>query len=160
MKTLTAYYVQLSSSDQKVLKLLAAFLLGCAVVLGAILPSYHFYIEGKQTLLSNRELLQWMNDNRHNVTTTTTHPVISTADVSLLQLVSASAEEKNITISRLQPEGETRVRLWLNNTGFDAFIQWLQDLNTAHRLDISTISIDQTNTAGVVNVQALVARQN
>lgn len=156
MRSLAGYYAQLSSRDQKALKFLLVFLLGCIVVLGIIFPSYRFYSESKQTLLSNQKLLLWMTDNRDNVNQVTANQPLSPKDLPLIQRVSASADDKGITISRLQPEGEQRVRLWLSNTDFNTFIQWLQDLNLQSTLDISTISIDKTNTPGVVNVQALI----
>lgn len=157
MNELAKKFISLPPNDQKALKLLASFLLACALLFGGILPGYNYYQDSKQALLSSQELALWMQQQRQNLPSPTATEEEAITDVSIMQLVSSSAEKAKIAISRLQPEGESRVRLWLNDTEFDAFIHWLQNLNSQHQLDISTISIDKTNTAGVVNVQTLIS---
>ena len=58
-------------------------------------------------------------------------------------------------MKRIQPEGDSSVRVWFENTEFDNFIQWIATMENKHDLLVNEINIEKTNSSGLVNVRVL-----
>lgn len=56
-------------------------------------------------------------------------------------------------LKRVQPEGETGVRVWFENAAFDELIKWLATLQSEHGLIVNEINVDKTESNGRVNVR-------
>ena len=54
-------------------------------------------------------------------------------------------------ITRVNPNGADKVTLWLENSSFDQFIDWLSVLETKHGITVNEISIslDEANVSRV-----------
>ena len=72
---------------------------------------------------------------------------------SLLEWVTNAAAANNLKISRFQPEGESRVRIWLNDVDYEQLNALLQKLITDFDIRIETLIIDLTSILGLINVQ-------
>ncbi|MDX2349616.1 MAG: type II secretion system protein M [Porticoccus sp.] len=154
MEKIKHYFYSLPEKDQKALKLLVLFIAPLLVYLLVIKPSFTYYAEAKADYQESRELLAWINSNKTNISTAKSSPTIA-PNVPLSQFVSTSADENKISISRLQPQGENNVRIWLSEAEFSALTDWLLKL-TDKGLKISSITIDKTPASGVVNAQCLI----
>lgn len=76
---------------------------------------------------------------------------------SLLGLIERSAKQKKIkrSLQKVQPEGERNVRLWMENVSFDQLISWLDLLSNQYGIQISEISLERSNEAGIVSGRIL-----
>jgi len=76
---------------------------------------------------------------------------------SLLGLIERSAKQKNIKggLQKVQPEGQREVRVWMENVSFDQLISWLDLLSNRHGIKINDISLERSNTPGIVSGRIL-----
>jgi len=76
---------------------------------------------------------------------------------SLLGLIERSAKQKNIkgSLQKVQPEGQREVRVWMENVAFDQLISWLDLLTNRYGIQISEISLEHSNTPGIVSGRIL-----
>lgn len=79
---------------------------------------------------------------------------------SLLAEIDASARAGGLTdaLSRVEPEGDDRVRVWLDNVAFDAAARWLEALYQEHSITVREASVDRIGGApGRVNMRLTLA---
>jgi len=76
---------------------------------------------------------------------------------SLLGLIERSAKQKKIkgSLQKVQPEGQREVRVWMENVPFDQLISWLDLLTSRHGIQINNISLERSNTPGIVSGRIL-----
>ena len=73
--------------------------------------------------------------------------VLSMIDNSLQKAGLASV------MKRVQPEGDSGVRVWFENAAFDELMNWLATIESEHALLVNEINIEQTESVGLVNVR-------
>ena len=56
-------------------------------------------------------------------------------------------------MKRVQPEGQSGVRVWFESAVFDELIKWLATIQSEHGLRVNEINIEQTESVGLVNVR-------
>jgi len=74
---------------------------------------------------------------------------------SLLVIVDQTAKENKLgdSMKRVEPDGSTRVRVWLEMAIFDDVARWLSRLQTQYSLEIESAVLDKTDTTGRVNAR-------
>ena len=74
---------------------------------------------------------------------------------SLLVLVDRTSKRDKLgeSITRIEPDGSARVRVWFESAAFDDLTKWLATLETKYNIIVETIVIDKTQTTGRVNVR-------
>ena len=84
-------------------------------------------------------------------------PGIGSAGGSVLTLieVSARAAGVNEALERVQPEGQG-ARVWFTETGFDALLHWLAELEQRHGLQVSQLAVDAGDAPGTVTARIMV----
>ncbi len=75
------------------------------------------------------------------------------SDRSLLPLVTREANSAGIRLNRLQPESDGAVTVVIQAQPFNAMIQWLHRLQTAHNVEVQRISVDAEGDPGLVHAQ-------
>ena len=77
------------------------------------------------------------------------------SDRSLLAVVDQTAKRGKLgpALRRVEPEGASAVRVWLDQASFDDTMRWLTGLQRNYGIFVSTISVDRQDTPGVVNVR-------
>jgi general secretion pathway protein M len=82
------------------------------------------------------------------------------AGQSLLAIVDQSRKASALTKppSRLQPEGEATVRIWLEDVPFDALLRWLADLELRYGVRVDTADIERESGPGLVNARLTLMR--
>jgi general secretion pathway protein M len=76
----------------------------------------------------------------------------STREGSLLSIASATAKNHELAFSRFDPDGDARVRLWLEQVKFNDLVSWLGELEAQHGVSAVDISLD-SSTPGYVSVR-------
>lgn len=79
---------------------------------------------------------------------------------SLLSVVDASRRTSGVTKppSRLQPEGDGIVRIWLEDVPFDPLLRWLAELQQRHGVRVDAADIERESAPGLVNARLTLAR--
>lgn len=79
---------------------------------------------------------------------------------SLLTLVDQAgrAPELGKAPTRLQPEGETEVRVWFEDVSFDNLSRWLNKLQTGSGVTVINADIEKRAAPGVVNARLTLVR--
>ncbi len=153
MNALIARYQALPDRDQRALQLLALFLLPLLLYLLLLKPSFNYYAAAKENFSDKQQLLDWMKASAALVPTNT-QTTQRNLDIPLLQLASQTAAESGLKLDRVQPRGDNRVRIWLNEVAFQQLIQWYSTLQQSG-ITIASVSIDKATRPGIVSVQCL-----
>ncbi len=120
------WYQGLPEREQKIFYWLGV-LLAVALVFSLIwAPAEKAKTEAEKKLQKELSLHQWMQDNAHKVKGRS-HAAAS-SDGSLLGTINESARKHTISLTRFEPDGDTGVRIWLENAVFDNVMAWVQDL--------------------------------
>ena len=82
------------------------------------------------------------------------------AGQSLLAIVDQSHKASTIgkPPSRLQPEGDKAVRIWLEDVPFDALVRWLGELQSRYGVRVDAASIQRESGPGLVTATLTLAR--
>jgi general secretion pathway protein M len=81
--------------------------------------------------------------------------------VSVLSAVDQSARAGALDKppSRIQPEGEREVKVWIDGVSFDALLRWLQSLQTGYGISVQSAELERGAAPGQVNAQLSLVRQ-
>jgi general secretion pathway protein M len=60
--------------------------------------------------------------------------------------------------SRVQPEGDREVRVWIDNVAFANLLRWLRDLEARYGIRAVSAEIERTATPGAVNARISLVR--
>ncbi|PPE73157.1 hypothetical protein C3942_15170 [Solimonas fluminis] len=60
--------------------------------------------------------------------------------------------------SRIQPEGDREVKVWIEDVPSDNLLRWLQELETRFGIHAQTAEIEKQSTPGLVSVQLSLVR--
>lgn len=82
------------------------------------------------------------------------------AGQSLLAVVdqSAKASALNKPPTRLQPDGDNAVRLWLEDVPFDALVRWLGELHARYGVRVEAAEVERESGPGLVNARLTLMR--
>lgn len=80
--------------------------------------------------------------------------------MSLLSAVDQSSKSGTLSKppSRLQPEGDSEVRVWLEDTNFDGVLRWINELEARYGVIAEQVDIDKESAPGLVNARLSLVR--
>lgn len=117
-------WMLLSASEQRALRILGGFLALVVFIFGIWMPSHRAAAEARATYENNRQLLLWMQSAASRLDSTS----VPSAGGSVLAAVSNQALASGLALSRIEPEGDARVRVWLEKADFNLVAGWLGKL--------------------------------
>ncbi|MGD8940266.1 MAG: type II secretion system protein M [Gammaproteobacteria bacterium] len=102
--------------------------------------------------------LAWMQNAAKEVKklqATQTAPVRFDSGQSLLGIIDRSAKAKQLgdSVKRVQPDGTSKARVWLENAKFDVVIGWLEELERRYGVSIETITFEKQAEEGLVDAR-------
>lgn len=73
----------------------------------------------------------------------------------VLGLVDKTAKNAGLgsVLKRVQPEGDSGVKIWFESAPFDEIINWLDTIQSEHGLVVNEINVEETDTTGLVNIR-------
>jgi len=145
-------------SQQRRMVIGGGILLGI-VVIALIWASFLKDVKRLETIvIEQRELEQWMQQSAKEALQL--RGVTSGAggvpgNKSLLALADQTAKQSRLgqAMKRVEPEGQDKVRIQLDDALFDDMAQWLEKLEMTYNIRIERISIDKQDRAGFVNAR-------
>jgi general secretion pathway protein M len=147
-------WTRISARDRWALGGLAFFLILIVLYIAIVRPINQYRQNATSRYTSNAELVTWIESNRARLSAPNTNDtqVSNRRGRSLVAIFNESSREYQLDISRVEPKAQNMVRLWLDAVKFNDLITWFGVLHEEYGIAIQDISIDQTDTAGVVRV--------
>ena len=142
-------FEQLGKRDQIAVIVLGGFL-GVFILYSIIwAPIFSSVENSKKTYQEEHALFSWMKAQEANILEGRKNPAKrSTNNVSLLALVNTEAQRSSLSLKRYEPDGNNKLRVWLENVPFDNVILWMNTLSVGKGLNISSVSIDADQSRG------------
>lgn len=116
-------WVMLQPREQRALTVMGVFAAVLLLVYGLWLPSRTLAQKAQQRFETQRALLLQLQGAGG------ASPGMPTAGGSVLRVASDSAAAGGLVLSRIEPEGEGGVRVWLEKADFNAVARWLAALS-------------------------------
>lgn len=109
--------------------------------------------------------LAWMQKAAKEVKqlqATQSSPVRIASGQSLLGVIDRSAKAKRLgdSLKRVQPDGTSKARVWLENAKFDVVIGWLEDLERRYGVGVETITLEKQAEKGLVDARISFSAQS
>lgn len=85
---------------------------------------------------------------------------VAARSMSLLSAVDQSSKggALNKPLSRIQPEGDNEVKVWLEGVSFDGLLRWISELETRYGVSAQTVDIEKDPTPGLVSARLSLVR--
>jgi general secretion pathway protein M len=121
-------------------------------------PFYSQHGKLRSSVAEQHETLQWMQQNAATVRQLQGSGQTAgtgLAGRSLLSVADASARGAGLgpALKRVEPEGSSGVRVWLDGAVFDSVISWLDTMGRQYGVDIESVTFEQSGAGGRVNVR-------
>lgn len=153
---MNAWWQALSARDQRVLAIggaLAALLLGYAMLW---LPLERNRDAWRDRASAADASLQWMRvaaDRLRDAAPAA--PALVRDGRSLLAVVDAGVRDAGLggALLRVEPVSASQVRVYFQQAGFDALMEWLQTLGASHGVRVVELSVQRSAGVGLVDVR-------
>lgn len=132
------------------------------LVLSIYFLGWEPFIKGLHNLQESTQRKQvdlvWMQNAAKEVKqlqATQTAPVRFASGQSLLGVIDRSAKAKQLgdSMKRVQPDGTSKARVWLENAKFDVVIGWLEELERRYGVSIESITFEKQDEEGLVDAR-------
>lgn len=137
------HWLRLTSRDQVMVLILASFVMVVVLVFAIWLPSHRMAEAARAAHESNQQLLSWMQANADRA-----RVAPSASGESVLGAVNSLAGSAGLALSRIEPEGETAVRVWVEGADFNMIASWLGQLGS-RGIVASEMQVEKQATGGV-----------
>ena len=109
----------------------------------------------EEDIEQQRETLAWMRGaaaEARVLASSEGQAVAPRAGKSLLGLVDRTARAASLSpaITRMEPQGTERVRIWLKDADFDKVVAWLGQLHRQHGMKVSNLDLERGKVPGMV----------
>lgn len=160
-----AWLESLSMRDRRALLLATAFLLVIGVYFFVWEPFHSSYQRSRELVQERRELVTWMRGAALEARALRTRPTARATPAggrSLLATIDATVTGARLrgAVKRIEPDGATRVRVWLEQAEFDQVLRWLGELQSKQGVDVLDMRAELQGAAGRVNSRVTFSRSN
>jgi general secretion pathway protein M len=149
-----AWWQQLKSSEQRLVAIMAVAVVSFLFYSMVWQPLANNISKTQQKLVRQQVLLSWVQENTQRYQQAKRNGASGRSNGSISSIVNRSAGRNNISIARLQPQGED-LQVWINDVPFSQLLGWLEFLANKEGLMVKSIDLSKTDQKGVVNVRRL-----
>lgn len=91
---------------------------------------------------------------------TSSGPPVVGPEVSLLSAVDQASKDGVLgkAPSRMQPDGDKQVRVWIEDANFESVLRWMDDLQNRYLVRVEGVTLERRPTPGTVNVRMSLVR--
>lgn len=153
-----AWFLSLTRRERTMVQYAGSVVLVFMLYLLILEPIMSNYAKNKKNIAAAEATLEWMRSAAVEVKQLrggSSLPDRPQGKKFILSMVDRSARKAGLgsTMKRVQPEGESGVRVWFENAPFDELIKWLSNMESKNGLIVNEINIEQTDSVGLVNVR-------
>ncbi len=150
MKT---WWQQLNIREQR-LVLAMSVVISVFVLYGLIWQPLNEKIASTQVKVERQQaLLAWVEENTQRYQQTKRNGA-NNSGASLSSIVNRTSRSNNITITRMQPQGDD-LQVWIDEISFNQLLSWLEQLASRENLQVKNIDLSLADQQGVVRVRRL-----
>ncbi|MEJ2179219.1 MAG: type II secretion system protein M [Gammaproteobacteria bacterium] len=154
------WYESLDVRERRILFAGAAVLVVALLYLLAWEPLVNKISVLEKSNQENQKLLSWMEQSAVEAKQLQAKLKSSGASgrskgQSLLGTIDRTAKTNKLakSVKRVQPDGQTKARVWLENVSFDSMVSWLEKLQRQQGIRIVTSVIEKQDEPGLVNAR-------
>lgn len=144
--------------------IVGGIILGVLLAYAVLWKPFSNKVEKMESSVQEQHALQqWINTasaeaQRLRATQNTHSTRQNTAGQSLLSVVDQAAKKDRLgsALKRIEPEGATKVRVWIEQAPFDDVVLWMGNLKNAYGVQVTNASIDRQGTSALVNARITV----
>ncbi|MBA6327795.1 type II secretion system protein M [Colwellia sp. MB02u-6] len=153
-----AWWQQLNTREQRLISVMSV-LISIFILYGLIWQPLTENIE-KTTLKLERQqaLLTWVAENTQRYQQAKRNARASSG-ASLSSIVNRTSSANNITITRMQPQGDD-LQVWIDEISFNQLLTWLEQLAISDGLQVKNIDLSSADQQGMVRVRRLQLGKN
>lgn len=107
-----------------------------------------------KSLASRQALLTWVVDNTARYQQVKSVGGVKKSSGSLSSIINRTANQQQLTITRMQPQGET-LQVWLDSAPFTQLLFWLEHLANNEGVRVQAIDLTKSDSQGEVRVRRL-----
>ncbi|REL31589.1 type II secretion system protein GspM [Thalassotalea euphylliae] len=149
------WWQQLQSREQQLILAMAGVLLVFILFQGVWQPIHQGADKAEKKLARTQELYQYVKTNTAKISSSTASVRQPRQGGSLSGLVNRVAGQYQISIARMQPQGDQGVQVWIDEIPFEQLLRLLNALTQQHGLVVSNIDVTNGNSAGTVKIRRL-----
>ncbi|MBA6293038.1 type II secretion system protein M [Colwellia sp. MB3u-70] len=148
-----AWWQQLNTREQRLVSVMSV-LISIFILYGLIWQPLTENIE-KTTLKLERQqaLLTWVTENTQRYQKAKRNAGANSG-ASLSSIVNRTSSANNITITRMQPQGDD-LQVWIDEISFNQLLTWLEQLAISDGLQVKNIDLSSADQQGMVRVRRL-----
>jgi general secretion pathway protein M len=148
-----AWWQQLNTREQRLVSVMSV-LMSIFILYGLIWQPLTENIE-KTTLKLERQqaLLTWVAENTQRYQQAKRN-ARANSGASLSSIVNRTSSANNITITRMQPQGDD-LQVWIDEISFNQLLTWLEQLAISDGLQVKNIDLSSADLQGMVRVRRL-----
>lgn len=108
----------------------------------------------KKRLASREALLTWVTENTGRYQSAQSASGTKQVNGSLSSIVNRTANQQQLTITRMQPQGDS-IQVWVDSASFTQLLFWLEQLVNNEGLRVQAIDLTKGENQGEVRVRRL-----
>lgn len=148
-----AWWQQLNSREQRLVMVMSV-LISIFILYSLIWQPLNENIANKKLKVERQQaLLTWVAENTQRYQQAKRNGGSSNS-ASLSSIVNRTSRANNITITRMQPQGDD-LQVWIDEISFNQLLTWLEKLASRDGLQVKNIDLSLADQQGVVRVRRL-----
>ncbi|MBL4606696.1 MAG: type II secretion system protein M [Pseudomonadales bacterium] len=160
LSLISARFNQLETRDQKALLILGAFAALILVYALIWLPVADKTHNAERSRDAKRSLVEWMQSKESEAMAVSGAQgnKNQTSSAPMLSIINQSAQKNRISLKRFEPEGNAKLRVWVEDVPFNNFILWVQVLESEHQIHVASMSLDNPDQSGRISAKLILNR--
>lgn len=155
MNGLQQWWKTLVKREQMIVAVLAVIVVLLAFQALIWQPLYQGRDNARNSVGKQAELLSWMQQQASLVKQLKANsPQVISSSKSISQRINTAATRSKVEINRFQTSGDNTVQVWLDNADFSKSLLWLEALQKRQGVMVDSITVSETNKAGLVAIRA------
>ncbi|AZQ83063.1 type II secretion system protein M [Colwellia sp. Arc7-635] len=149
-----AWWQQLNLREQRLVMAMSA-VIAVFVLYGLIWQPLNESIAASKLKLERQQtLLAWVEENTQRYQQAKRNGAMNSSSASLSSIVNRTSRTNDITITRMQPQGDD-LQVWIDEISFNQLLSWLEQLASRENLQVKNIDLSSADQEGVVRVRRL-----
>ncbi len=154
------WWEQREPREQLILAAAALVLAGLLYFLLVWEPLYKSLHQHRAEIQEARSLASWLVEIRPEVQASGGRVAASASGRSMLSVVDNAARQAGLSpkVKRIQPDGDSSVRVWIEDAPLADILRWIQTLHDKHGIDTSNLNMDRGKVAGTATARMTLER--
>lgn len=153
------FYYSMAPRERLMVNGMLAVLLIALIYLVLVYPAYNKVAEAEERFQRTQDLNAWMMANEPALKAASNSGSAraggTVSGQALMSQINQSAKMMGIDLKRYEPDGETKLRVWLDDASFNSVMKWLAQLEKQHGIKVINISADAEKAPGIANFKVI-----